>query len=152
MVSTNATAQGVRNALLPFSTSLTDTEIEEKIDYVAELVNGMLGTEYTTTTEPTSIRMAIELYTAYHIIMTVFFDEKLNGIDWKFNDITIEHATDAYVIRDLAYELKNMAFSLLGAHGRKTPKAYSYKTYPAGLSGQTNEGLDDDQVDIYVES
>ena len=146
MVSTNATVQGVRNVLLPFSTDLEDGEIEKKIEYVAELINAKLRQSYTRTTEPTAIRMAIEHYTGFNVIMTTFFESKLESPNWSIDEIRIEHGTDAYAIRDMAYDLRKQAEELYSSIGISPRGASSYKTYPSGLSGETPEYFEDDET------
>ncbi len=146
MVSTTATIQGVRDVLLPFSTTLEDGEIKKKIEYVAELINAKLRQAYTKATEPTAIRMSIEHYTAYNIIMTTFFESKLENVNWSIDEIRIEHGTDAYAIRDMAYDLRKQAEELSSSIGFRPRGASSYKTYPSGISGETVEYFEDDET------
>ena len=147
-VSTNATVQGVRDVLLPFSTSLEDGKIEKKIFFVAELINAKLRQSYTRATEPTAIRLAIEHYTAYNLIMTNFFESKLESPNWSIDEIRIEHGTDAYAIRDMAYDLRKQAEELYSSIGIKPRGASSDKTYPTGISGETWEYFEDDDINV----
>jgi len=147
-VSTNATATGVRTVLKPYSTSLSDTEIEDRISYTAELINAIIDKEYTSTTEPTIIRIAIEIYTAYNLIMTTFLDEKLDTVDWSFDDLKIEHGTDPYAIRDFAFKLREEALTLIGMHGINPRIKVGEKEELTGLSGETLEGLEDGDISV----
>ena len=142
--------QGVRDVLLPFSTSLEDGEIATKIEYVAELINAKLRQNYTKTTEPTAIRMSIENHTGFNLIMTTFFRDKLESPNWSIDEITIEHGTDAYAIRDMAYDLRRQAEELYSSVGIKPRGASSYKTYPSGLSGETQEYFEDDETYVDI--
>ena len=146
MVSTNATAQGVREVLLPFSTDLSDGEIINKIEYVAELINAKLRQNYTKVTEPKVIMLSIESHTGFNLIMTTFFESKLESPNWSIDEITIEHGTDAYAIRDMAYDLRKQAEDLYSSIGIKPRGASSYKTYPSGLSGQEQEYFEDSET------
>ena len=138
--------QGVRDVLLPFSTSLKDGEITTKIEYVAELINAKLRQEYTKATEPNAIRMSIENYAGFNVIMTTFFESKLESPNWSIDEITIEHGTDAYAIRDMAYDLRRQAEELYSSIGIKPRGASSYKTYPTGISGEVQEYFEDDET------
>lgn len=150
MVSTNATVQGVRDVLLPFSTSLKDGEIVTKIEYVAELINAKIRQNYTKLTEPKVIQLSIESHTGFNLIMTTFFRDKLESPNWSIDEITIEHGTDAYAIRDMAYDLRRQAEILYSSVGIKPRGASSYKTYPSGISGEIQEYFEDGET--YVDS
>lgn len=136
MATTNATADEVRVALKPYTTSLTDDEIEFRIEQACHVVNGRLGTDYTTSTEDLYVKHAIIFYTVFIIIDTVFFDETLSTVSWRFNDIEMEHAKHAFAIRDFAMANLELANTMLSKKGINILAYNSYKDWDTKLAGR----------------
>lgn len=149
MATTNATIDEVRVALKPLTTTLTDEEIEWKIEAACELINTMIGSSYTRTTEPTNVKYAITYFTAYDIIMTIFFDENLDTIRWRWNDVEIEHGQNAFAIRDFAFRLEDRAKRYITRMGSGVKSATSTKTWETKSAGRPeNYYYGEDSVDI----
>ena len=149
MATTNATTDEVRVALKPLTTTLEEEEIEWKIDAACELVNTMISSTYTRENEPTNIKFAIVYYAAYDIIMTIFFDENLDTIRWRWNDVEIEHGQNAFAIRDFAFKLEDRARRYLTRMGTGVKSATSTKSWETKSAGRP-EGYyySEDSVDV----
>lgn len=136
MATTNATADEVRVAFKPYSTSLEDEDIEFRIEQACHVVNAQIGTDYTASTEDLYVKHAIIFYTVFIIIDTVFFDETLSTVSWRFNDIEMEHAQHAFAIRDFARANIGMANTLLSKKGIKVLSYNSYKVWETKKAGR----------------
>ena len=149
MATTNATADEVRVALKPYSTSLEDEDIEFRIEQACHVVNGRLGTDYNASTEDLYVKHAIIFYTVFIIIDTVFFDETLSTVSWRFNDMEIEHAQHAFAIRDFARANIDLANTILSKKGMNVLSVTSYKEWETKKAGRP-EGYyyEDDGVTV----
>ena len=136
MATTNASADEVRVALKPYTTSLKDEDIEFRIEQGCHVVNGRLGTDYTASTEDLYVKHAIIFYTVFIIIDTVFFDETLSTVSWRFNDIEMEHAQHAFAIRDFALANIDLANTILSKKGITVLSYNSYKEWETKKAGR----------------
>jgi len=136
MATTNATADEVRVALKPYSSTLNDEDIEFRIEQACHIVNGILGTDYNASTEDLFVKHAIIFYTVFIIIDTVFFDETLSTISWRFNDMEVEHAQHAFAIRDFARANIDLANAILSKKGIKVLSYNSYKDWGTKKAGR----------------
>jgi len=66
----------------------------------------------------------------------VFFDETLTTVSWRFKDIEIDHAQNAFAIRDFAMENLNLANTMLGTIGISILSANSYKEWETKKAGR----------------
>jgi hypothetical protein len=137
MATTNATVDEVRVALKPLTTTLTDDEVQMRLDIQTQLVNQIIGQSYTTETEPSNVKWAIVYYTIHDIVTTIFFDENLTTLRWRFNDVEIEHGQNAFAIRDMADRHLERGKSLLTGMGCNVKSATSHKEWETKLSGRT---------------
>ena len=136
MAVTNATADEVRVALKPLTSSLTDEELQQRIDYQCVMVNTLHGKDYTLTTEPTSVRYGIVYMSAYDVIATIFFDQNLTTLRWRWNDVEIEHGQNAFAIRDFSNKLYDRGMLYLARLGLNIKSAISYKTWETKEAGR----------------
>jgi len=150
MATTNATVDEVRVALKPLTTTLSDEEIQMRLDIQTQLVNQIIGKSYTTETEPTNVKWAIVYYTTYDIVTTIFFDENLTTLRWRFNDVEIEHGQNAFAIRDMADRHLDKGKMLLKGMGINVRSATSHKEWETKAAGRTADhyyGEDSIEVD-----
>jgi hypothetical protein len=136
MAATNATVDEVRVALKPLATSLTDEELQQRIDYQCVMVNTLHGKDYTLTSEPTSVRYGIVYMSAYDVIATIFFDQNLTTLRWRWNDVEIEHGQNAFAIRDFSNKLYDRGNLYLARLGLNLKSAISYKTWETKAAGR----------------
>jgi len=139
VATSNATVDDVRVALKPFTTDLSDSEIEFHIEQATQIVNGKIGKDYTLSNEPTAVKHAIILYAVYLIISNVFFDETLTTVSWRFNDIEIEHAQNAFAIRDFALKKLELADVIISGLGSTYTSVISYKTWETKQAGRPED-------------
>lgn len=136
MASTNATVDEVKIALKPLTTSLTDEEIQQRIEVQCQVVNQLIGQEYSTEDEPINVKWAIVYFTVYDIITTIFFDENLTSLRWKWNDVEIQHGQNSFAIRDFALNQLQMGKMLLIGEGIAVKSAVSYKEWETKTAGR----------------
>jgi len=136
MATTNATADDVRVALKPYTSTLEDEDIVFRIEQACHIVNGRLGTDYTASTEDLFVKHAIIFYTVFVIIDTVFFDETLSTVSWRFNDMQVEHAQHAFAIRDFARANIDLANTILAKKGINVLSYNSYKEWATKQAGR----------------
>jgi hypothetical protein len=139
MAATNATTDEVRVALLPLETSLTDEEVQMRIDYQCELINTLHGKNYTQSTEPTTVRYGIVYMTAYDIIATIFLDQNLSTVRWRWNDVEIEHGQNAFAMRDFANKLYDRGKGYLTRLGLNIKSATHYKEWETKEAGRPSD-------------
>lgn len=136
MATTNASADDLTVALKPLTISLSDSELEFFLNAMCQVANGKLGTDYTKANEPEYVKIAIIYYAVEDIIINIFFDENIDTVRWRFNDVEIQHGQNAFAIRDMATKKRQFADFMLNIKGINVKSRVSYNDYQTAMAGR----------------